>query len=305
MWTQFSLVREYILCHIFKLACLFVFIFSWRFINNHVHIKWSVSLRWKSNRIVWFDCLQIKFKILFILNFAVSSDIPSYLVKEYGYGSEEDPDAHQYTYNEFVKRGDEVNVSIRQQMIETLLKNATLYEKEPITNQIDQPNQSMVSCKVADECLSRLKKIYPMQKSVWSHILSKRSVILLGNTDYYPQLLYLPPVCDLIKVIFPIENWILAHYILKNVQMVHSSSDGTKRMYGWLWWPKSHYSRANESNDGGYLPYWYLLSWRSTTFFARLLEWLVRFKWSECKLMNNSLHFLQNKLVDKNDLTSM
>lgn len=134
------------------------------------------------------------------------SDNLSYLYNEYACGSEEDPDAHQYTQIEFLRREHEVQLSIRQQMIETLLKNATLSEKEPITNQIDEPDQSMVSCGIAVESLIRLDKIYPIQKSVWPHILNKRSVILLGNTDFYPHLLYLPPVCDLIKVIFMIEN---------------------------------------------------------------------------------------------------
>lgn len=128
------------------------------------------------------------------------SEIPSYLVKQYGYGSEEDPDAHQCTPEEFVKRDEEVNISVRQQMIERLLMNAKLYEKEPITSHNDQSDQGKVSCKVADETLTRLNQVNPIQKSVWPHILNNRSVILIGNTDYYPHLLYLPPVCELVKV---------------------------------------------------------------------------------------------------------
>lgn len=117
-----------------------------------------------------------------------------------GYDSEEDPNANQYKFEDTVKRDEEVNLSVTQQMIETLLKDAKLCEKEPITyciNQIDDP----ASCKVADESLIRLNKIYPVQKCVWPHISSKRSAILIGNTEYYPHLLYLPAVCDLIKVL--------------------------------------------------------------------------------------------------------
>lgn len=123
------------------------------------------------------------------------------MIKQYGYGSEEDPDANQYTFEEIVKRDEEVNISIRQQMIDTLLKDAKLYEKEPITNCIN-PFDSQATCEVANEYLTRLNKIYPIQKSVWPHILNEKSAILIGNTNYYPHLLYLPAICDLIKVIY-------------------------------------------------------------------------------------------------------
>lgn len=116
-----------------------------------------------------------------------------------GYDSEEDPNANQYKFEDSVKRDEEVNFSLRQQMIATLLKDANLYGSEPITNckkQID----AQVSCAVADESLNSLKKIYPIQRSVWPHILKKRSAILIGNTDYYPHLLYLPAICELINV---------------------------------------------------------------------------------------------------------
>lgn len=121
------------------------------------------------------------------------------------YGSEEDPDANQYAYEDFAKRDEEVNISVRQQMIDTLLKDAKLYEIEPITNCINQFD-SQASCDVVDENLKRLNKIYPIQKSVWPHILNKRSVVLVGNTDYYPHLVYLPPICDMIKVMLFVQN---------------------------------------------------------------------------------------------------
>lgn len=121
-----------------------------------------------------------------------------------GYPTEED-ESNNRTKEQLVKRDEEVNVSIPQQMIETLLKNAELYAKEPITNGIDAPGTT-VACKMANETLTRLSKVYPIQKSVWPHILNKRSVVLVGNTDYYPHLVYLPPICDMIKVMLFVQN---------------------------------------------------------------------------------------------------
>lgn len=147
------------------------------------------------------------------------------MIKQYGYGSEEDPDANQYAFEDSAKRADEVNISVRQQMIETLLKDANLYENEPTTNCYNQFD-NLASCEVADENLTRLNKIYPIQKAVWPHILNRKSAILVGNTDYYPHLLYLPPVCHLIKVIF--TNIILFSIFFKNVSNLHSFTGGPR-----------------------------------------------------------------------------
>lgn len=116
-----------------------------------------------------------------------------------GYASEEDPDAHQCTIEEFAKRDEEVNISIRHQMIERLLQNAKLFEKEPITNRNDE-SDSMILAEMPEETLKLFNKKHPIQKSVWSEILNKKSVILVGCTDYYPHLIYLPPICGMIKV---------------------------------------------------------------------------------------------------------
>lgn len=129
----------------------------------------------------------------------IESSILSYMIKD-GYASEED-DANNHTEKELAQRDNEVNVSITQSWIENILQNAELYAKEPITNNIDPP-AAQLSCKVNDQILNRLNKVYPMQKSVWPFILNKQSVILIGNTDYYPHLVYLPAICDLLKVIF-------------------------------------------------------------------------------------------------------
>lgn len=119
-----------------------------------------------------------------------------------GYASEVDPDANKFKFEDAAKRDEEVQIRLRQKHVESLLENAKIYTKEPITSHIDHQLDGMVSCDLADDTLTRLDKVYPIQKSVWPHILSRRSVILVGNTDFYPHLMYLPPICDMIKVIF-------------------------------------------------------------------------------------------------------
>lgn len=116
--------------------------------------------------------------------------------------SEDEPDANTYKYEDSKKRDEEYDISIRRRMIESILESAKLCEHLPITNCFDQSNEFQISCEIGDETLTRLNQIYPIQKLVWPHILNKRSTILIGNTDYYPHLLYLPAVCDLIKVIY-------------------------------------------------------------------------------------------------------
>lgn len=143
--------------------------------------------------------MSLEFVINYI-EFSVSS-IPSYLIKN-GYASEADPDANKFKFEDTKKRDVEVQIELRQKLVESLLENAKLCTKEPITSHSDHQLDGMVSCELADDTLTRLDKVYPIQKSVWPHILSRRSVILVGNTDFYPHLMYLPPICDMIKVMF-------------------------------------------------------------------------------------------------------
>lgn len=167
---------------------------------------------------------------IFFIWFSVSS-IPSYMIKA-GYDSEEDSNANQYRFEDVVKRDKEVKLSVMQQMIETILKDAKLSEKEPISNGIDQIN-SEASCAVADESLKRLNKIYPAQQLAWPHILSKRSTILVGNTDYYPHLLYLPAVCELIKV-WCNFNPILNYEIDADLFLNHTSIGSRIKTRKWM-----------------------------------------------------------------------
>lgn len=142
--------------------------------------------------------------------------------------SEDEPDAYQATFEELHQRDDEIKRFKHQQMIEALLENAKLAETEPIKNFIDQSDGRQVSCKVADDHLVRLKKTYPMQKSVWPHILNGKSIILIGNTDYYPHLVYLPPVCDLIKVKFLLLNEV--YFIFRFfIHYIHGIDDAKRR----------------------------------------------------------------------------
>lgn len=39
-----------------------------------------------------------------------------------------------------------------------------------------------------------------MQLYIWPYITNGQSVILIGQTEYYPHLVYLPAICDNIKV---------------------------------------------------------------------------------------------------------
>lgn len=95
-----------------------------------------------------------------------------------------------------------------QTVIDKLLENAKLSDKEPITNRSDGLMQfdMHACCKTADEAFARQGKTFPIQQIVWPFIRNKTSTILIGNTEFYPQLLYLPVVCGLIQVIKPIHR---------------------------------------------------------------------------------------------------
>lgn len=98
-----------------------------------------------------------------------------------------------------------------QNLTENLLEDARLYVKVPFTNKSGSLN-TLASCNdfYAIKELTRLNKIFPIQKTVWPYILNGDSSILIGNTQCYPQLLYLPIVCGLIKVI---SQWIQMDFL--------------------------------------------------------------------------------------------
>lgn len=130
---------------------------------------------------------------------------------------EEDLKQNEYSPTEFAKLGEIVSNSGKRELIETLLKDAKLSDNEPIsyyTGDAANLRKDQVSCKVADDHLMRLNKTYPIQTSVWQHIFNESSTILIGsNIDYYPHLLYLPPICDLIQVKRKkIYHWLRRHH---------------------------------------------------------------------------------------------
>lgn len=133
---------------------------------------------------------------------SVQSYVPSYLYDSAD--SEEEPEKYQYTEEGFEKRDREVMLSIQQTKTDKLLSDAKLYDNEPITNINigSEPTEPLVTCELADKALARSNKVYPIQRTVWPHILRGSSAILVGDTEYYPHLLYLPAVCGLIEVRF-------------------------------------------------------------------------------------------------------
>lgn len=121
--------------------------------------------------------------------------MPSYLWEP----SDSEPDADQY--QEFigeVEKGRNVGLEeLKQQAIKGLLHDAKLFDSEPITNNNEKFDR-IESCKVADHTLD---KMYPIQNYVWPHILNNESAILIGDTEFYAHLLYLPAICGFVEVI--------------------------------------------------------------------------------------------------------
>lgn len=118
--------------------------------------------------------------------------------------SEDEPEKHQYTEEEFKNREVLAKISVQQNMTDHLLMNAKLFDEEPFTKVIDnfEPSDGLISCETADKSFARLNKSYPIQKKVWPYISNGCSTILVGDTEFYPHLLYLPIVCGQIEVIF-------------------------------------------------------------------------------------------------------
>lgn len=146
-------------------------------------------------------CHHVDQKTSFTRNFIVNSSglspIPSYIEKGF-LPSEDEPEAHERSHEDLLKRDEEVKNSFRHQTMEMLLLDAKLCEQEPITN--CQP-VTQTPHELHEEILIDLNKVYPIQKAVWPHISNNRSIILIGmHSNYYPHLLYLPAICDQIKV---------------------------------------------------------------------------------------------------------
>lgn len=119
--------------------------------------------------------------------------------------SEEEPELYEYSaekYDEMEKKTDDNIMKIR---LQHLLKDAKLSEREPTTYSINpiEPFEQPASCDFIDEVLSRPNESYSLPRTVRPYITNGRSIILIGEADFYPHLLYLPPICAVVEV-FPI-----------------------------------------------------------------------------------------------------
>lgn len=129
------------------------------------------------------------------------SYVYSYLYEDSA--TEEEPEQYEYSYDDSLERSLKANKSFRLQVIESLLKDARIFtENEPCVYSKTPLSRSdqLLNCQIANESMHGLIKIDPIQSMVWTSIASGMSAVLIGNTTYYPHLLYLPAICDMIQV---------------------------------------------------------------------------------------------------------
>lgn len=130
------------------------------------------------------------------------SDLPSYLYDDSA--TEEDPEQYEFTAAELEQQKERSRIKLRNEIFNSLLKNATLPNEKPFTysKKPIPPRDWPYFYKEPNEQLVLHKKMFPIQNEVWPYISDGRSAVLIGNTTNYPKLLYLPPICDAIKVVF-------------------------------------------------------------------------------------------------------
>lgn len=134
-----------------------------------------------------------------------SNSIPSYLNDSSD--SEEEPDKFTYKWISPQSTNDRTISTcemLKQKWFDSLLIKASLNETAPYiySDQMINSDEHLFHCKSYLETLKRLNKTYPAQKLVWPYISIRRSGILIGNTDYYPHLLYMPAICNMIEVTY-------------------------------------------------------------------------------------------------------
>ena len=128
--------------------------------------------------------------------------VPAYLLEDSA--TEDEPEQYEYEWSPKVEKERTIGVqnALKKHLIGSLLQNATLTSEEPYVyseHKID-PDAQLAYCVPYIEELKRLNKVYPVQATVWPYIKSGRSAVLIGNTDFYPHLLYMPPILNLIMV---------------------------------------------------------------------------------------------------------
>lgn len=130
-----------------------------------------------------------------------TSAVPSYLYESSG--TEVDPNQYEYKWSSEIERerSFDAGIAVKNQMIENLLRNATLTEQDTYVYSKDpkNPDKYLSYCMQYSYALKNHQKMYPVQGAVWPYLKSGHSSILIGNTDFYPHLLYLPPIFDLVQ----------------------------------------------------------------------------------------------------------
>ncbi|XP_055296420.1 putative ATP-dependent RNA helicase TDRD12 [Sitodiplosis mosellana] len=132
-----------------------------------------------------------------------SCDVNSYLYENSE--TEDEPEQYEYEWSQRIEKERSINAenNLKSVMIEHLLRNATLSEQEPYvySEQKNDPDKNLPYSASYSKALKRLNKEYPVQGIIWPYLKSGRSSILIGNTDFYPHLLYLPPIFNLVKML--------------------------------------------------------------------------------------------------------
>lgn len=136
------------------------------------------------------------------------SHVHSYLLENSE--TEDEPEQFEYKWTKEIelKRSLDAANSLKKKIINHLLQRATLYKIEPFVYSTVkfEPDERLQYCESFIEALNDHNKLYPVQEIIWPYIKSGRPSILIGKTDFYPHLLYLPPILNLVKVNQKIEN---------------------------------------------------------------------------------------------------
>lgn len=112
-------------------------------------------------------------------------------------GSDSDPELHETQFS--VKQT--LNRSLHS-LFEELLSNKRLPEQIPINFCELEHSEEYVS-----ESMSKIqnwhyesKDINETHIKIWPHLMAMKSLIFVGNVEFLPELVYLKPICWLIKV---------------------------------------------------------------------------------------------------------
>lgn len=148
--------------------------------------------------------------------FCISTDDPSCVSHVHSYllensDTEDEPEQFEYEWSEEIelKRSLDAASSLKKKMINYLLQRATLSETKPFVYSAVEfkPDERLQYCESFIDALNDHNKLYPVQETIWPYIRLGRPSILIGKTDFYPHLLYLPPILNMIEVTDDIKNF--------------------------------------------------------------------------------------------------